>query len=551
MLTHFLLFEVDKATNDFEIELARREICWLVKNKLVYGTPAGRGQLGFSFVRAQVELPSESSLRSLINEPVPMPASIRERLEATEPIFFSVPLRKMVDTSSLQHRLSFSSRVLSWNIEDKAPSEEFLCGGEFWNTRFAHHLVPHGSSNLADRAIFNIAHPFDQGVVATLDDDVLVDVQDGTVNRGIDSNVAKTHVITTLVSLTESSLTSGGGHDISAIAKRISAWALPGTSMSGEPKATGDKEAGLTTGALSAANIIYRIELAEEAGSKKKHGKESLVSDIVKANDAVRLSIHLYLEDRAESVLYLGFKKIPRDRNLEELGPRFDPSHEVRKLKLVEYIRNTHPGFKGPFGDRSTQVNLRSGWTMVVTRPGFKDCEDFRVHLEGPNGEHVNPYFDEKPDFETIFKEARIRLLCEHFGGEWLLAVYRLWLCEDDTQNTIESVIDDYLATKCDCDFEYDDEAFLWLIHLLFIEEDMNYRFWYHPPLKGLKYRKQGRDMPMNAILRLVTELEDPVRPQQIAERTRESGGLVRRPTSLGFGVPKHLIASLKRILRQ
>jgi len=70
---------MQEVSNDLHIELARREICWLIKDRLIKNGV----QAGFSFVRTQVQPATPKKLIDILQNRFskePSPVKLRELL---------------------------------------------------------------------------------------------------------------------------------------------------------------------------------------------------------------------------------------------------------------------------------------------------------------------------------------------------------------------------------------------------------------------------------------------------------------------------------------
>ena len=547
-----LTFRVRKNLNPIELELARREICWLIKDRLIPNTPAGIAQKGFSFVRAQVR-----PFKFMNGEFVPDFSGDKARYEDTfrilsqfferrEEAGFIVPLRVAIDASPLIERLAFSDCILEGpggelSVED---ATSHPCTKEFWTRPFTQRLIPQAKLAQADMAVFNIIHPYQEGCIANVTDGCLTNLTSQATFETDDFGKYRSEIASTLVSvlLEENEPVNLYSNRMKPLIRRIASWSLQGANM---------KSAIQNTGALSGAYVMFIFDIEGKVRNPTKLGGAiDYIKETIRIGDLHGLSLSLLLNDGEQNKVYLGLRKHPRDDKLDFLGPEFNPEHEIKRLEQVEDVRNSHPGYKrGPYGDGEVIKELSSGWLVRVTRPGFKDCEDFHVTIESPEGEEMDPYAGKNPNFATIFEESRLHLECPHSGAMWLRSVLSLWLAREEPDDIIERFLDKCPECRCRGAFRYDDAAFLWLIYYLFVEEDMNYRFWYHPPLRGLRYRKQGRDMPMNGILRVAMNPSDECLPQETDRQTRQNDKLVRRPRSGDFHGPKHIEKIVHEVL--
>jgi len=546
-----IIFLTHGIANQIDLELARREICWLIKDRLIPSTAAGRAQKGFSFIRAQVEPTSCEGLADLLFErfekQVPtgyIRKVLNGYLDNLEKTAFIVPLKKEIDFSPLIRRLAFSKSIIKFfgpPIEGKI--EKLTCKKDFWLTPSKKTSLVQANQSLADMAIFNIIHPYQEGYSFNVETGILTDVVSGKTLKSGDIAEHKSKIASTIVpmDLGDEQYRKFSNEKIDTLVKKVASWSLPGHEMTSAIN---------STGALSAANALFILRYGEkDRKGANKELLESVIGKLVSFGDNYGMSLYMYLKNSEELKVYIGLKKHPRDSKLDDLGPTFNSMHEIRRLSQVEQIRNTHPGHKGPYGNKKIVKELTSGWTLIITRPGFKDCEDFHVMMESPQDVMIDPYAGKRPNFETIFEEARRHLACPHSGAEWVEAVFHLWFADEDPEEVIDGFLIQLPKCKCMLDLRYANDAFLWLIYYLFVEEDMNYRFWYHPPMRGLRYRKQGRDMPMNAILRLAVDPFDRDLPKKTDEQTRSTGGLVKRPSFLEFRGPEYLREIFCKIL--
>lgn len=543
------IFSTQGIKNHVDLELARREICWLVKDRLIPRTPAGRGQKGFSFIRAQVEpiscdnrvnLPFGTFEKQILFDYKGV--GVDNCTDIEEPAFV-VPLKREINLSFIRKRLAFSTHITKVVDSLTKKPENFQCTKNFWLNTPNKTLLSHTNQSLADMAIFNIVHPYQEGLSFNIKTGRLTDINNGETLKPDSIHENRLKIASTIVpmELKNEKDKETSPEQLEKLVAKVASLSLPGYKMM-TPIGS--------TGALSGANALFVLKYSDsEQDFANKRIADSVIKQLIELGDKHNMSLYLYLEHRTESKVYIVLKKHPRDSNLDYYGPAFNHAHEIRRLRQVEQIRNSHPGHKGPNGKRELVQKLTSGWSLKIIRPGFKDCEDFHVMIESPQEVVIDPYAGKKPNFETIFEEARRYLVCPHSAANWLTAVFNLWFAEENPEKIINRFTTNLQKCECMTDLRYAPDAFLWLIYYLFVEEDMNYRFWYHPPMRGLRYRKQGRDMPMNAILQIATAPFDTELPKETDKKTRSQDSLVKRPAVADFTSPEYLKEPLFKIL--
>ncbi len=436
---------------------------------------------------------------------------------------YLVPLKSSLDIGPLAHRLALIERIvhLEWDGRN-AETMVLLPDGEFWRVG-GNSSLPYGrGSTDAERALLNSNHPYQMGLVYSIDEGSLVDL--GTGNAITDPSLGPSHPVPTTF------WTCGDDVDddeVEATLRRVASWCPPGTRLKNQP--TPMMELGIETDALTAGGLVVKLELSEGGLQPAR---------FVDIADGFGLSLHQFL--RIHEMTYLGFKKHPRDDELDSLGPVFEGRREIRRLRETQFARTHFRGHKGPQGERETSIAELDGWRVLARRPGFKDSDDFIALLEGPGGDRQNIYAEGRPNFEEIFKEAMWNLHCPQSGLPWLQAVWRLWNGEADPSPFIERTHRTLPACVYEGDLNYPRGPFLWLLHLIFIEEDINYRFFYHKTgFRAPLYRKQGRDMPMNGILTVAAlPLSEDV-PREVAEGAKTQRQMIPRPVL--FEGPGHL----------
>lgn len=308
--------------------------------------------------------------------------------------------------------------------------------------------------------------------------------------------------------------------------KRISVWCPPGTKIKDAPIPM--NSLGIETDALSAGSTVVKLE-GNEVAQK--------AIQLVQIADGFRLTPHQYFVK--DDLVYVGLKRHPRHEKLDKLGPRFDAGREIRRLQAVEFARNSFLGYKkAPKGERETELARIDEWRVYVKKPGFKNADDFFVLLEAPSGDKESIFVDQSPDFRAIFREAMWNIHCPNSGLDWMKALWHLWNADVDPLSFIPRIHSELPPCSFQDELRYPRGPFLWLLNLVFIEEDVNYRFFYHKRGPWV-YRKQGRDMPMNGILTVAANPLSSDLPRLIAENARGEGQLIGRPQR--FEGPPHL----------
>jgi len=455
--------EVD---NQFLQEIARREITWLVKDKL--------GNKGWKFVRARVE-PTEKEgydYRVLTKRKVPL-NQIADRIVYTEEIY------------------------------DCSKNKKYDCNCSFWEQYILEDLEIY-DFELQDLALLNIIHPYQHGNIFNYSSQTIYSINE-------DSEIES---VTALISgFSEEEIRN----ELSSYMDDISEMLLPGGSRTN--KSMGDLP--LETGALTGTKALLKLKTKKDFSElynfdrppglipiNKIEENINLDSKIVEEAEKRDLALNLHLHDM-NSNIYLTFMKHPRCSNtkrIEKNEGSYDGAFEIRKFKLIENIRSNLYGYKG-FDEgeiKKLVYENKEGWKVYLFRPGFKDCEDFYVELHAPEDEDKSIVFSEKepkPAFTKIFSESKTYFENKETDKIFTKAIYEIWKAKRD----ILDIIDEYsskLRSK-NIEFNYNPEGFLLMIHYLYLVEDINYRFWYHPPSRGYLYRKLGRNDPFNGFLNI------------------------------------------------
>lgn len=246
------------------------------------------------------------------------------------------------------------------------------------------------------------------------------------------------------------------------------------------------------------------------------------------------------------------FKLHPRAQEIQNIPPEFDAAHERRKLAYTEWAREKLPGYRQTdWGVRRTVIEAFNGWEVIIKKPGRKDAEDFIAIIDGPTDESFK--FDIEDDqalFAEIFNEVTRHLDCSQSGAafaEALTKIYEATISADELSDELAELAANLPPHSDPGTLRYQNRrAFLWLLALVFIVEDTNYRFNFHPiETGGPQYRKQGRDQPMNAILTQIA-LKD-IDAKTVADQSR-NGDLPGRPDK--FYGPDHLSSWYKGFLK-
>ncbi|CAI49271.1 uncharacterized protein NP_2360A [Natronomonas pharaonis DSM 2160] len=528
--TTLYLFQKDPASTP---EIARREVLWLLKDQADSGwgltlagveehPPTLQGAAGF-LGHNDISEAHANDVEVAIDD-----------FRGEEPCYLA-PFNDDIDAEYLASRLADTSRVAkipSMNDPDNVRPVSNTNG--FWETSQLPDFFD--GAERASGASFNIAHPYQAGPVLDVSDMSEYTVDSSGFNH---TPISDGPLFTVLVHF---------GEDVDAtldqlITENILNRVPPGSSRisprhhcEADPDYAMDEvqvqgELDIQTSATCGGSILARVS--------EQSTTDAEINKIVARLDKWGFSIAGEYVSGSER--FILFKMHPRHSDLDDIGPGFDPSHERRKLNHSEWARETLPGYRqGVAGDRQTVIDEFDGWRVLVEKPGRKDAEDFIGLIEGPEGEQLEFDIDQAP-FEEIFSEVKRNALCESSGREFMQALYRLYRAEDrgtDLRDAIVELADDLPPHSNPDELRYSNRrAFLWLLALVFIVEDVNYRFNFHPIERGgPQYRKQGRDQPMNAILKVLAEINKT--EEELAEQSR-SGELPERLDR--YDVPDHL----------
>lgn len=488
-------------------ELSRREICWLIKDRLLR---KGK-QKGWSFIRAQVEPKTIDDLRQEFSS-MGFGAKLRnEELSAFGKTgnIFGVSLYDKIDINHLKNRLVYCDKIAEM---DSGRITLHSCDKQFWTREMLEFWSPRRDE--VECTIFNIINPYQGVMIADLNTERLIDIRTKNIATFEDKDISSLSITCTKYIIETSNL-----KELTQIVNRVSKFLLPGSMRGRRAMDT----LGLETGALTGAVALFEFEETNTAN----------IPIFLELADRRGLSIHLYLSDPTTQITYVGLRNHQIDSLAKRMEGKFDGKFEIRKFKLVEYIRNHLPGHKGPEGIKDTVWHVtKNGWEVHLHRPGYKDCEDFYIELIQPKDISKSLTFSErdpKPIFEKIFREAKLHFQCPKTGKAFADAVWEIWQAE----RNITEIIVKYLQKLegCTTNISYDTEGFLLMIHYIFVVEDMNYRFWYHPPIRGLMKRKLGRNLPMNCLIQVLAGNDFPLESMV--------KNLIPRPSR--FQGPKHL----------
>ncbi|WP_136591477.1 hypothetical protein [Salinigranum halophilum] len=502
--------------------LTRREIFWLVKDRLVETE-----QIGWSFAHGQVEPypPSvdEGVLGQLAVETTPLKKAVEAFFEGQRG--FIVPLEERIDVASIVDRLATVEQV--GVIQDvQAPQVEPITGnGNFWETYQLKTELTTGSPGR--RAAFNIVHPYQEGP--------LFDANTGREFRLTPTGIEPANVsdgpLYSVFFATELSKIEGLVGDIQELVSRVPTGTYLATSNHCEAESRfAMDEQDIKTDALSAGSVLVEL-----SGNLTRDS--AAIDSFVEKLD--RYGLSLSGEFAASEATYFVFKFHPRHGDVETAGPPFSGNRERRKLSHTEWARDHLPGYKRlSSGVREVTVASFDEWDISVQRPGRKDADDFTYHINGPG---VSGVKETKPHLHRIFNDVARHLYCPDSGTAFLDALYRIWDAEipmDDCVQFVEEVDKMIPACSDDENLWYDRQVLLYSLALQFVVEDLNYRFNFHPTYGGPSYRKQGRDQPMNGLLQVGADQLSEDEIEEVAESTK-SGGLLERPQT--FSGPAHL----------
>lgn len=507
---------------DVSPELARRECYWLVKDQLT-----DTKQTGWSLSLGQVEPYPPHLDEGVLGH---ITTENREQLESIIDEFlegnrgFLLPLSERISEAAFAGRLATIDRIGVIDGLEDATMETVADIGDFWSE--ADIALPKFQSSEAQRlGAFNIAHPYSVGYIATTTDSSRYSLS----TEGLKRTSSDEGPVFTIYSHLD-------GTSLDALVNKITDLQdmLPtgtGLRVSKHCEAEAEfamNELDLDTGALSAGSVLVEVDGTDN------HDR---VAELIERLDRFGLSIAGdYLTDEATFLL---FKFHPRHSETNEAGPDFDGAIERRKLGHTEWARSRLPGYKHlDSGTREVTLAKFDQWTISVKRPGRKDADDFTYHLNGPG---LDTQAETKPYLHRVFIDVGRHLHCPESGEAFLEALVRLWKAEVQMEECA-SFVDDLHEELPPCsiadDLWYDRRVLLYALGLQFIVEDLNYRFNFHPRYRAPSYRKQGRDQPMNGLLRVGAMPYDEEAFEELAESTK-SGGLIHRPAT--FEGPPHL----------
>lgn len=523
-MADFSIYLLDPGPDGVGADIGRREITWLMKN-----------QVGYAFSVGQVERFDAADPPALLEHADIDDGQLEElaggiRGFARGEACYVAPTREPVDVERLAHRLAAMERI--GVIEDPASPRDIEIVedvGGFWSGASPPGYIE--ASGPAVEAVFNIAHPYSTGTVWDADEGQLSRLdQDGFEDVGTRPDGAVYTAIRTLdegdVDQAVEAIERVDGHLASQYNLRVAEYNMKDEVDEGR----------LETRALSPSSVLVRVPGPDGPGSSGE-----AITSLVDRLDPLGISPAGHYELGADRVLL--FKLHPRDSDLDDIGPGFDADHELRRLEQVEWARQSLPGFKfgAAGGGRVTVLDGFDGWTVSAEKPGIKDPSDFKVRIEGPE---LTETLDAQPEFVKIFSEAMWNLHCPESGKAFLEAVHRLWEATDSARElpeVIGALGDDLPPCTNDDELRYPRRAFLWMLAMLFVIEDVNYRFNFHPlpQFNPPLYRKQGRDQPMNAILQLGASEFSGDLAEDLGTRSINEGGTYARPR--GFDGPAHL----------
>lgn len=512
-----------------EPDIARREALWLFKDQADAGWGLSLG--GIEPVSPGLQEEGITNHPELDADQVTGIREAQEKFAGGSGCYIA-PLESEIDTERMAARIADFTRIAQQDdLTEPSSLTNISPVGAFWETSslpaFFAGLKRHSG------AAFNIAHPYTGGTVYDATDESFYQVGDSKFEEAADADgpiftllLNTAEVDGSLDTILSKSLLNRIPKGSDNMAPRHHCKSEPEYHMSGA-----ESLLDVSSSATCGGSILLRYRNSEEVNKQ-------INRDVAELDE---WGFSIAGEYTNSSDVLVLFKMHPLHTDLKKLGPPFDAAHERRKLDHTEWARANLPGYRqGIAGDRTTVIDEFDGWRVLIEKPGRKDAEDFIALIEGPENEELEFDIDQAP-FEEIFREVERNARCEESGTEFMQAVHRIYRATDSGVSLTSAIAEmaENLSEHSSPDtLRYENRrAFLWLLALVFIVEDINYRFNFHPIERGgPSYRKQGRDQPMNAILQAIATLDADM--SEIADQSR-GGNLPARPDQ--FHGPDHL----------
>jgi len=518
-------------SDDISRSLLQRELCWLLKDQIHDGN-------GWGFAHGNVDPlpPYLQKSASFLESQTVTAFSSSELLDYINSLIggnggFVVPYGHSIDYDTFLPRVSgVAKAAYIQSMDNPGSKREFDSLGSYWENGT---LPAFFDQNTVDSAAaFNIAHPYTRGPLYDLNDDKAYEIEsDGVVSRhGDDGPIFTLMLSTDNIELAINKLTN------LPLLNRLPKGTAESPSRHADinPKydmVTVQDELGIKSGATCGGSILVKSD-ADIDG----------VPRLTEALDTHGFSLTGITETSTN--LFLLYKLRPRHTELHGMAPEFDGAFEERKLRLTEWSRNMIPGHRYFGGERRTVLDSFDGWDVVVEKPARKDADDFVVQIEGPDDTKIEATADQAP-FDVIFADVQANIRCKQSGLPFMKAIWELYQASDAKETELTTLIptlaNDLPPHSDSSELRYPHRrVLLWLLGLLFIVEDINYRFSFHGVQAGrnrIKYRKQGREQPMNALLKTVARTDEDV--TTLFEQAEGGGDLPGRPDE--FHGPEHL----------
>ena len=547
-----VIFSVLRHTNaesSVITKLARLELYWLIKDLLT-----STKQKGWSFARAQVE-PFDANLPSSGVEYLPkairsdVSAVLKEFLPAKqELVAFRIPLYDQIDTEKLAERLFLSQELMAISFKRKKISESmrYVCNQRFWKNDVKRAWAT--SDDWIRLAALNLVCPYKKGKVLNLGKNLVIDIQSQNVAKIEGPPYEHWDSIVDVVGLCDSLDCTELDTTPSCLGDRLNLYSrilLLGSSRRELSMSNLDLKTGALTGGIAL------LDLRQPDGGDNTSNS---IAEIIHKAYGLNLAPHFFLSglNLGRTFEFLCLRKHEIDLRVADIEGDLDGLFEFRRFRMVEKIRNMLPSHKGPNGQKQLRIKeTASGWGIVLEGPGYKHCEDFTIERVTPEGKKLQGW----GDFEAIFALAFIHASCPKSGERFLDTVRKLWWAQEEPGTLIRDATFEIGKAKRSADEiaritenlperlshlwklpDFDQcftsmriEAYLWFLYYLFILENLSYRFWVHPHVRGMLKRKQGRDMPYNSTLQWVSG--NPIE--------HDTSKLVPKPTV--YNGPEHL----------
>ncbi|UPV75309.1 hypothetical protein M0R89_04395 [Halorussus limi] len=523
--------------------LVRREFAWLIKNQL-YDT----NQLGWSFSHGQVNRypvsGRDSMLSNLSKGNIGDVETVINCFRKENPCFI-VPLGEEINIEIVAQRAATIEAV--GEISDITNPDVRYCDnvGAFWDEQATTAPDVFQDAPPERRGVFNISHPFEHGPFLDGDSNDRYEIhRDGWQTMdpsgpiysiyfpiNADSNTSVDSSFKKIWSLC-SRLPTGSNMSVESHTRLKPTYEVtqgPKYSISGNTLT-------FNSGAVSPGSLVLAIEDSIQ---------ESEINELLRRCSTLGLSIAT--EHSSGSSIYFLLKLHPLHKDNPK--PHYKASRERRKLAQTEWARDEVPGYKkistfesGPREHCLITVNSRQ---VVVKRTSGeggrgKDSDDFMWAIG-----------NEEPELFSVFRDTQRALACEESGRAFLDAIYDIWEATweiDKLPSQLQRLHDELPPNSNAQDMEYGRLALLWIYALQFIVEDINYRFNFHPvklAQNRIKYRKQGRDQPMNIVLRIAASNPSEDRLRKLTDQTKGQSNDVSRP-SVAWGF-EHLVPWLRK----